>query len=525
MTHTIEQTYPHSSVRFLSILFAVVFVKMMIMIWVILHAGIGLGPDEAQYWTWSRQIDWGYYSKPPGIAWDIRLGTLLFGDTELGVRFGSVIIGALLPFGVYWMTCRCQLAPVVSMWAGIVMALTPLGIFASLLAITDDGMILFWILSCGILIKAIETEKTPNYSLLGILIALGALFKWPIYVLWVLVFIFAPFYRQLWSRSLVLGVCISLLGLIPSAVWNLQNSGVTFKHVFYTLHPQHERESLIKTFSQANVGEFLGSQAALLSPLLFILLLISFAYLFYGPKRRSIRFCGFTSFILLLFFIDLSCIQKVQGNWAVFLFPTAIVYLTWACLERMRGGQILLIAGLFLSILFCGIALMIPTLQSKGILAQYPIQYKLNPFKHNLGWDRLAPELQKAGYDPEKDFLFGDKYQMTSLLSFYAEGQKKAYFLNLLGTRKNQFSYWPGLKEEQIGKDGFFVAVENQPPDHPIFQDLKTRLEDQLPTYFKKVEYLGIHPIFSAYEKPVKSIILFKGIGYKGNLPPESDKY
>ena len=28
-----------------------------------------LYPDEAQYWLWSRTLDWGYYSKPPMIAW------------------------------------------------------------------------------------------------------------------------------------------------------------------------------------------------------------------------------------------------------------------------------------------------------------------------------------------------------------------------------------------------------------------------------------------------------------------------
>src|SRR5215510_533453 len=27
--------------------------------------------DEAQYWTWSRALDFGYFSKPPMIAWVI----------------------------------------------------------------------------------------------------------------------------------------------------------------------------------------------------------------------------------------------------------------------------------------------------------------------------------------------------------------------------------------------------------------------------------------------------------------------
>src|SRR6187549_3191838 len=28
-----------------------------------------LYPDEAQYWLWSRHLDFGYFSKPPVVAW------------------------------------------------------------------------------------------------------------------------------------------------------------------------------------------------------------------------------------------------------------------------------------------------------------------------------------------------------------------------------------------------------------------------------------------------------------------------
>src|SRR5678816_3966763 len=30
---------------------------------------IDMSEDEAHYWEWSRHLDYGYYSKPPGIAW------------------------------------------------------------------------------------------------------------------------------------------------------------------------------------------------------------------------------------------------------------------------------------------------------------------------------------------------------------------------------------------------------------------------------------------------------------------------
>ena len=38
--------------------------------------------DEAQYWLWSKELDFGYYSKPPLLAW------FLFGHTAfLETRF------------------------------------------------------------------------------------------------------------------------------------------------------------------------------------------------------------------------------------------------------------------------------------------------------------------------------------------------------------------------------------------------------------------------------------------------------
>ena len=50
--------------------------------------------DEAHYWLWSERLAPAYFSKGPGIAFFIRAGTALFGDTEFGVRFLSPILGA-----------------------------------------------------------------------------------------------------------------------------------------------------------------------------------------------------------------------------------------------------------------------------------------------------------------------------------------------------------------------------------------------------------------------------------------------
>ena len=42
--------------------------------------------DEAYYWMWSKNLAGGYYDHPPAVAYVIRAGTMIAGDTELGVR-------------------------------------------------------------------------------------------------------------------------------------------------------------------------------------------------------------------------------------------------------------------------------------------------------------------------------------------------------------------------------------------------------------------------------------------------------
>src|SRR6478609_3596835 len=54
-------------------------------------AVIELRVDEAYYWTWSRENVLSFLDHPPLIAWFIRFGTTIFGDTNLGVRFAGIL--------------------------------------------------------------------------------------------------------------------------------------------------------------------------------------------------------------------------------------------------------------------------------------------------------------------------------------------------------------------------------------------------------------------------------------------------
>jgi len=492
--------------RYLLLFIALLLLKAALAIGFILHGGLGLGPDEAQYWTWSKQLAWGYYSKPPGIAWQIWLGTKLLGDNELGVRIGAVVLGTLIPLAVYWLAREAALRPFTCFAAGLVMAFCPLGLLSTFLAITDGGLVLFWTLACIVVVRALRVAEPPDYLLLGLCILGGALFKWPIYYFWGLVIVLMIVYPWFRSLKVIGGVLISLGGLLPSLIWNAQHDWVTFRHVAATVQGGHGDPG-------GNVGSFLAQQAALLSPLIFLLLILAASRLIRGNGiSKPIKFCGWSAVGLLALFALLSIFKKMQGNWCDFIYPPAIVFLCWYALESVAWGKWLLWPGVLLSVLLSAAAFSIPKMD---------IPWRYNPFRQNLGWGVLGKTLTEQGYNPQQDFLLSDKYQMTSLLSFYAPGQKRAYFLNLLGSRLNQFSFWPSVAEEQKNKTGYFVVAENR-------ADLTKEIElykSTLAHYFQKVEFLGVHPLYYAQGKAVKNALIFKGINYNGQLPETSSLY
>src|SRR3954468_21220145 len=70
---------------------AIIIIAAMTALRVLYASVIDLRTDEAYYWTWSKESALSFLDHPPMIAWFIRFGTALFGDTNLGVRFAGIV--------------------------------------------------------------------------------------------------------------------------------------------------------------------------------------------------------------------------------------------------------------------------------------------------------------------------------------------------------------------------------------------------------------------------------------------------
>ncbi|MEM6947736.1 MAG: glycosyltransferase family 39 protein, partial [Pseudomonadota bacterium] len=103
--------------------------------------------DEAQYWRWSRTIEWGYYSKPPMIAWVIAATTAIFGNGEWAVRLAAPILHTGAATALFLLG-RDMYGSRTGMLAALGYILMP-GVGLSASVISTDGVLLpFW---CGAL--------------------------------------------------------------------------------------------------------------------------------------------------------------------------------------------------------------------------------------------------------------------------------------------------------------------------------------------------------------------------------------
>ena len=92
--------------------------------------------DEAQYWAWSREPAFGYFSKPPLLAWTIALAEHICGSSEACVRAPAPIFyfgTSLLVYAVARQLYGAQVA----FWSALSAALATGCVFSARIISTD----------------------------------------------------------------------------------------------------------------------------------------------------------------------------------------------------------------------------------------------------------------------------------------------------------------------------------------------------------------------------------------------------
>lgn len=288
---------------------------------------VELHGDEAQYWMWSQSLDWGYYSKPPLIAWSVALTTGLFGDGEWAVRLAAPFAhgGAAAFLGLGGRALYGARAGAAAM---MLYATMPAVWLSSGIVSTDAFLLLFWSAGLYALIRLIQTPHWRWAVALGVSIGLGVLSKYAMtYFIAgvVLLSLLSPRARRaLVSPPGVLAAFIALIIVAPNLLWNAANDFSTLAHTADNANWTGPRFRLHK------LGEFWQEQFAVFGPFTLLMLFAALAFPFRPPaaallqtppqalmeRRWNVLFLA--AFILpaLLIISAQAFINRANANWA-----------------------------------------------------------------------------------------------------------------------------------------------------------------------------------------------------------------
>lgn len=287
-------------------------------------ARLPLSADEAYYWLWSQHLAAGYYDHPPMIAWLIRAGTFVFGDTPFGVRFAGLVLSVPASWFVWRTATHILKEENRAALAALFFNLT-LMVSVELLAATPDMPSLVASAAFVYFLARIEAEGDGRLWLgvglaagLGLLAKFSALFLGLGALLWLILDRKAT--KWLLSPWPYLGAVLALLIFLPNLLWQSQHHWQTFAFQFARTGAGH--------FTLRFLGEFLAAQFGLATPLIFLLMAVGLwrgTKLVKGGEGGGRPMLAVLVWVGLGYFIAHSLHDRVQGNWPCFLFPALAI--------------------------------------------------------------------------------------------------------------------------------------------------------------------------------------------------------
>ena len=199
-------------------------------------SGAGLHVDEAQYWLWSRDLQWGYFSKPPVLVALITGSTAVFGDSLLGVKALAMTCWVLSAWVLGCLAYRIG-GMRSAVFAGGLFSATLVSGLLGLSVTTDAPLTLFWALSMLTLWQAAHASgyrATCWWIACGLSLGLGVLSKYSALALgfsalWLLAMAPAGQRRRIFLGGL-LACVVAVWVLLPHLAWNMANQWPTAQH-------------------------------------------------------------------------------------------------------------------------------------------------------------------------------------------------------------------------------------------------------------------------------------------------------
>ncbi len=438
--------------------------------YVLLHIGIDLYVDEAYYWGWSKDLAFGYYSKPPMIAWLIALFTQLCGDSELCIKLPALTLYPITAIFIY-LTAKELFDEKVAFWSGVVFITLPAVSMSSLIISTDVLLLLFWSMTLYFFIKAIKTDKTRYWAFAALSAGAGLLSKYTmiLFVLSALLYLWLDerYRHHLRNPKLYLTIIAAALLYFPNLLWNAEHQYITFVH---TKNLSGIEKS--SHFHPQRLLEFLGAQFLVFGPIFFA----TFLYMlkFITDKRYRVLFCFSLPF---LFIIMLQAfLSKALANWAAPTYVAASILVSAYLIKHKR----VLYTGIALNIF---LALVAYHYHDLARALHLELTSKTDPYKRALGYKALAQKLQPivARY-PDTKLLFDDRTTMAEMIYYLHPHPFDAVMFNPHHTIGSQYHLTTDLND-YLGQNFLYITKKDAKEAAKYFANVKKIATITIPLY------------------------------------------
>lgn len=505
-----------------------------------------LSEDEAFYWDWSRNLDWSYNTKGPGIAWSIALATKLLGDTMPAVRMVAVVSAAvtmLASAGMAMQLMRARLAAgtirgvdaadsvnashavaTAGLIAAAIAALMPGFQIIGLLSTIDGPYVACWALASWAAARALTTTSRPAWLALGAAVAVGFLFKYTILLLplGVLCYVYTnrrhlPRLPLPWVGG---AICILLLGTLPVIIWNAQHDWASVKHLLAHLSikldavPTSVPSTPPKPWTPLHLLSYLGAQVGVVGAA-GLLMFASLRNISTQLERLWLCIAG----VILFFYLTIATIQEAEGNWAIAGYISLIsLSAVWATshatslAKRLNPTPPRLPFALWHFAIIAGLITGLGMLRLDLVRAALPAAVaKAIPIGRIIGARETAAaidaELDKIRVSSRQEpFVMVEHYGKASLISFYLRGQPKVVCASsFIGGRHVQQDLWPDQRPDWPGLVGRPAIVVDSFDRLELWQGV-----------FERVERLGELP--GTYGRGTR--FGFRCWGYRGMVAP-----
>jgi 4-amino-4-deoxy-L-arabinose transferase-like glycosyltransferase len=461
------------------------------------YSTVDLFFDEAQYWAWSRELAFGYFSKPPLLAWSIAAAERVCGSAEWCVRAPAPMFYFGTSLLVYAIARQLYDARV-AFYAALSMALATGAVFSARIISTDVPMLFFWALALLAYVKLLGGAGARWAIVLGVALGLGLMAKYAmIYFLLgiALAAVLDPDARRLLRTPVPwLALAVAVLVVMPNILWNVDNGFATFRHTGDNIQGGGLE------FSARNGLEFIAAQFAVFGPVVFAVLLATILRMAAPTMGRADRLMLAFAIPPLALVAGVGFVTRALANWAAPSFISAAVLVAAILVRRGSWKWLSLSIGI-------GVWVQAVLLATDAMATRLHVPWlaKGDIYNRTLGWRALGEHAGLLAQQAGARTIAGEMRDDVASLLYYWRDQPE------------QVLAWPrgAIPEHQFELTRALTEAAPQ----PILLVTRCPTTARLAAQFANVEALG------AFEAPsgptsARHYFAFKLDGRRGPIQP-----